>query len=242
MTLQIALLGSDGVLIASDTRKLTTRYDEKTKKEIDVFEHEDKITLSALKTVAAAWSGFMPSAPFLTSVANLFEEKWQSSDPQLKDLWEKEKSLRQDDAVDCRLLIAKSNKREVYKVWLSRDSMRTTRNLESHILEGLPNGHETNSACFFTQRYAPKEPVPIENLVRWAAYYILMGGEINSSGIDGLVIYLSKTKGIFRRISETKILQLMKESNHLDQLISGFLFMSIHESCPAFPQFPTRDP
>lgn len=223
MTLQIALLGTDGLLLASDTRRLNTYPYEAG--EVQTSEPEIKAILNSPKTVAAAWSGIKPSSEFIVSIIDVFGREWGKESSTLTqfctDLWEEERPRWQGN---CSFIVAHSNKREVYKASFScGDRPRVTAYWESLLRSGLVNGHEGNPACFFIHKYLPKELVPIDNLVRWAAHYILMGGDVNPFGIGGLTIYTSKGGNPFEEIPEENILQLTNESNSLDRLTSGFL-------------------
>jgi hypothetical protein len=58
VTLQIALLGSDGVFIASDTKKRTTYHFGNGLAEVDTSESEDKIMALRYLTNPRRFSGF----------------------------------------------------------------------------------------------------------------------------------------------------------------------------------------
>lgn len=234
MTLQVAILSSDGVLLASDTCKLDTYPQWPTQ----AMEDEDKVVLNAEKTVAGAWSGNMPSEEFILSVIDVVGGKWGMADASVSescfDLWKAEEQRRPSDVADCKLLIVHSKKRQVYKASFSRGKMpEVVLKGESHMRFGLSNGKEGNPACFFIYRYLPRELVPVESLVRLAAHYILMAGQVNPYGVGGLTIHLSKDGNPFEEVPEEKILQLMRESDHLDRLISGFLLTPL--SAPDLP-------
>lgn len=223
MTLQIALLGSDGVLTASDTRVITS---DRAEVDPQIFDDEDKVTVSSDGTVVVAWSQNKPSKAFIVQLAEIFREQWGSLGLLLsssRHLWEKEKEGRPGDPVDCDFIIAKSQKRQIYRVLFSREKhVEIIPNTESHM--PVIAGQKTNSACFFTQAYHPTKLLPVENLIRWAAHYILMGAKVNSAGIGGLTIHVSKNGGVFQGLTEEQIRQLVSESEDLDRQISGFLF------------------
>ena len=227
MTLQIALLGKDGVLIASDTRVLKTKLSGI--EPIQIYEHEDKVILNSPKTVAVAWSDNKPSGGFILAALDAFDSEWGKESSSLSklcwNLWEKEKEKRQCEPIDCTLLIAKSKEKQIYKARFSRtDPMEIVAKPESLMRSGLVAGNDTNSACFFIHRYLPKELVATGRLAKWAAHYILMGGKINPHGVDGLSVHISKNGGVFKRLSERRLRQLESESNRLDGLISDVLF------------------
>jgi len=223
MTLQIALLGSNGVLLASDTRKLNAYPDWPSQD----TEEEEKVILSKDKSVAAAWSGTMPSREFLLGVVESFRKQWGEESSSLSEscstLWEAEKRERQSEDVDCTLLVANSQKRQIYKAFFLRGKIRIILHKESHMRFGVSNGNDGNPACFFIYGYLSKNLVTVDNLVRLAAHYVLMGAKVNPLGVGGLTIHLSKDGNPFEEIPEHGIIQLMSESNHLDRRISEFL-------------------
>ncbi|MGO8731329.1 MAG: hypothetical protein ACLQVM_00875 [Terriglobia bacterium] len=225
MTLQIALVGNDGILLASDTLRVDTHPDEWA---VQTSEHGAKVVLNTEKTTAGAWSGIMPSREFISSVVEIAGNEWGKEHSSLSkawsELWEAEK--QKPETGDCSLLIAHSKKRQVYKVSFLRDKKEITVTLytESYMRYGVHNGSLGNPSYFFIRRYFPKELIPIKNLVRLAAHYILMAGEINPYGVGGLTIHLSKDGNPFEEIREEKIVQLTAESDNLDSLIAGSLF------------------
>jgi hypothetical protein len=226
MTLQIALLGTDGVLIASDTRTTTS-----DRAEVDprIFGDEDKVILNSNQTVAIAWSDNKPSMGFMVQLAEVFYQDWGADGLLLNscnDLWKAEKERERETygPVDCNFIIAKSKMRQVYRVsFPGVGSAVITAHREIHMSAGLPAGQKTNSACFFTAAYRREKLIPIENLIRWAAYYILMGAKINDD-IGGLTIHVSKNGSIFQRLSEEEIRQLKDESADHERRLSEFFF------------------
>ncbi len=226
MTLQIALLGKDGVLIASDTLVTTSDF---SGEETRIYEYEDKVILNSDQTVAVAWSENKPSKEFIIQLTEAFDKKWGQESSLLhkscRDLWEIEKQKDQCIPIDCNFIVAKSRMRQVYKAAFSRErNVDITPHREGNMIwAGLSAGQKTNSACFFTQAYKQDRIIPVERLIRWAAYYILMGAKV-SSGIEGLTIHVSKDGGVFQRLSDDKIHQLEHESKLLYQHISKFLF------------------
>lgn len=235
MTLQIGLLGSDGVVLASDTLVVKTLSEDEDLQPVDpihVHQHEDKVVLNATQKVALAWAGNKPSREFIHSILDAFEIAWGKDYPDLSDLckaaWQQEEGSRQSVLIDCTLIVAKSGERGLYKATFSRGRMDILQKRENLMLSGVVAGHEANSACFITQRYLPKDELaPIRVLVRLAAHYIRMGAKINPHGIGGLSIHVCRGSGLFERLPETRISRLGRESKYLDELASNFFSMGL---------------
>lgn len=86
-------------------------------------------------------------------------------------------------------------------------------------------GDTGNTARYFPERYLPKEKTPVNKLLLLAAHTILMGSKCNPMLVEGLEIAVS-AGGSFQRLTDSEISNLTLRSARLDESIRTQLFPS----------------
>lgn len=90
----------------------------------------------------------------------------------------------------------------------------------TRILDKAINGDMLTSAIFFSERYFPDgaRGKTISSLLPLAAHIVLMAGKINPSEVSGLEIAICR-RGECRKLGESELHPLREFSNHLDAMI-----------------------
>jgi hypothetical protein len=230
MTLQIGLLAKDGILVASDTRVLNNPNKEGAY--IELYEHANKIIRSVSEDTVIAWSRNRPSEEFLSSAVEAFDRDWENFTALRErciQAWKIERTSRPGENIACCLLAATAGSREMYRAEFSDTGAVDVHTFYENLMpRGIITGNEGNSACFLIHRYLPKTSgVSVDNLLPWAAHYILAAGKINPHGVDGLLIYVSRSGGKFKRFSENLRKELESNSERIDALTVEHLFKKV---------------
>jgi hypothetical protein len=77
MTLPVALAGSDGILLASDTRQVENHLDEWS---VQTMEEGDKVILNPQRTIAAAGEGWVRRESFVNAIVGVIGSRWGTRD------------------------------------------------------------------------------------------------------------------------------------------------------------------
>jgi hypothetical protein len=215
VTLQVALVGTDGIVLASD--KKTVYLDDVTTTSMT-----SKILVDDSRTLALAYAGHeisqlvarrvleKPSA--LESKGPLIEVEKLAEAIYKEQITEDSPYFR----TDSQLLIVQRKDLSRFHVlrmdrkkWLAE--LRDTREV---------TGHATNTACFFTERYYRKAPVAALKLL--VAHTIITAGKISPSGIEGLEILVC-TPEKFEFLTPEEISALEKRSQDIEGQLSHLL-------------------
>jgi hypothetical protein len=218
MTLQIALLGMDGVVLASD-RKLNV-----LNQNVNTTVMRSKIYIG--DKMAACWSGEQfPS----TALAEHIVTKLSPLDLR----WPHPKLTKESqEIVNCKgihgeeywsaeaIAISVEEQPIIYDITATRDRC------DCFSQPKVIKGHIANPACFFAERFFKDEYTsrfPIKRLMRLAAHVVTNGGRINPRGIEGLEVVLCSSDG-FTSLSSDEITALIEWSDGLDSEIMRLLF------------------
>lgn len=218
MTLQSGLVGTNGILLASD-------YLVGTSQEKHITSQKSKILLRADRNVAACWSGDKDPSRKLADdiVTNLKGDDLQYPHPALKEIAESalgtsfEHGIQYDSAEAMVAVVGDTPK--LYEINARRNVGLSGPFIHcecSQVMDRCIMGHRANAATFFSEKYYEK--LPLKKLIRLAAHIILTGGKINPNGIRGLEIVLC-TKDGFDFVPDEEIAALIEWSDALDSEI-----------------------
>ncbi len=231
MTLQIVLGGSDGLLIATDT-KWTAFARGPVGRTVRSAEYGvEKVVFTDRRTIGIACSGSDITVEVGRKIAEKIDAVWNQYSGALEALcfskWEELPQEERDWALargENVLLLAHSAKAEAFKVSFTPKEARATpfRREKSQRLLML-GGDYLNPARLFLDRYLPTKPPSIDKLAFLAAHYILVGGQLNPAGVDGLGMYIAKDGNPFQAVSEQIIELLRKQSEALNTRIQRTL-------------------
>lgn len=224
MTLQVALVGTDGIVLASD--KLTAVSGS------DVPRHShltSKLLFDRDQRLAIAHAGHQISETVARSVL---------SDPALVKERLSESRLESFASEVCNqdelkpygwrgelIIVSRDDLAHIIHLDMRAWSTGTAipgmsvrcRSVENKILAG----DSLNSAVFFVENYYRREPSA--RLVFLAAHVILSGGRLNSTGIEGLEIIRCTSQG-FERLPDSEVTRLTERSDLVETKIREDLF------------------
>jgi len=214
MTLQVALVGTDGTVLASD-KQVGVRNVSPFRS----FQAASKLYRALDRGRLTCWAGDDPAATVAENILKLDTE----DDPHCLEEEMRIVFAKATQALDglapngeIMLLTTKNPKRIQYVQ--SRNGK-----CSSHTsLDKMVAGHNTNPATSFIELYY-KEGLSVSNLIPLAAHTIVTAGRYNPAGIGGLEIVICTTQG-FEFIKEQKIADLMKWAKKLDSEIGRRIF------------------
>jgi hypothetical protein len=235
MTLQVVLGGNDGILIATDTKQLalstSSLIGDRDRRVLETAKVRSgqsgasKVLLSKDRKIAIAYSGSeivrIVAASIIERLNSLWGECLEPFETLCKEEWSKLPADARDSALsygENALLVAHSERREAFKLVFGKDDVAVGifchRKGQKLVLLG---GDIMNPAGMLLERYLPQRPPSINRLACLAADYILMGGKLNSGGIDGLAIYFSKGGKTFEEIHDDIIRHFYADFERLDK-------------------------
>jgi hypothetical protein len=215
MTLQLGLVGRDGIVLASDLKTLF--FDE-----VMTGGLTSKILTDAKNGILLAFSGYEISQKVARAIL---------ADPNILDTDDPRHSIEElatqvyhepfpDHATPPRtdseiLIVSLRNLNHLYSL-----EMKSTRCLLNVRKDKAVAGHQTNTAVFFTERYYTRGSV--FELAFLAAHTILEASKLNPCGIEGVEIFVCTREG-FKSLSDSEIAVLKKESDKLDRCLGNAL-------------------
>jgi hypothetical protein len=224
MTMQVGLVGSNGVVIASDTKWVnqtswpTRNPWHSTKFKIN---HECGVAIACAQNMETAF-------PFADEIISesLKNGEWMASHDfdVTKRIVEKIlcSAAKTRERAQCMVAFTRP------KVELCFFQIAKVNGEWGPMFHSIPEGSvyagdDGNQAKFLADKYYRNRILPVENLVPLAAHLVLAAGEMNSAMIDGLEIVLCDASGI-RRLSEESISKLKSGVAKRDEMISASLF------------------
>jgi hypothetical protein len=213
MTMQVCLVGTDGIVLASDEKRLFYENGIMTSSQTP------KMLTNHERGIAVAFSGceiseslaqiilndetisdFENQRGAVQSLADRVYKEWFLSDPE-------------PPLADCGEILIVSSR--TLNQFYSLDINKRHRTLRT-ITDKKSAGHQTNTACFFVESYYRKINTP--ELKFLAAHTILSASRLNSVGIKGLQIITCTGSGFLAAAPE-EIESLTARSNALDESI-----------------------
>jgi hypothetical protein len=189
MTLHMALVGRDGIVLAGD-KQIITRGDDR----YATTSLSSKIKIDPAKRMAVAWA----LDEIAETIANemLNHAEILEDEPELQRLaQETYRTNRNDwDRQNLRaelLVISQKHLNKIFYLDVA-ESHCTVRLVEDKFFIG----HAASPACYLTERYYEKASV--SGLTSLAAHTILAAGHLHPMGIKGLEIVKCTQEGIFR--------------------------------------------
>jgi len=220
MTLQVALVGTDGIVLASDKRTSDVDF-------VTTTSRTSKIIVDDAATVAIAYAGHEISryvagrilrepsvleskGSYLIDVEKLAETVYKEQEEQITQ------DSRRGFRTDSQLLIVQRKDLSRFHVL----HMDRAKSLSEPRYDKAIIGHATNTACFFAERYYRKAPVDALKLL--AAHTILTAGRINPFGIEDLEMLVC-TPEKFESVTLEEISALKSRSQDIDDKLRQLL-------------------
>jgi hypothetical protein len=226
MTLQVGMIASDGILIASDkcmTELSSARSTSLMSKIIHLrefktfycFSGDDCAWLAGqdFQKKLRAGFNFDDTIQELQSIGNV---RWQTEKNEFES-----KSRRWVEDADRRLTIAfyGRNPAELWHLKIAKQSQAIP------IFDKRISGDLSNTAVFFSERYFRNQNrLNLTALKKLAAHVILMGHELNQPSVDGLEIMTFRYGDeLAQSATETELAELQEFSLTLDSYIQSRL-------------------
>jgi len=207
MTIQIGMIGTDGVLIASDTQ-CTQDING-----VRVHSNRSKIKISSRQDYPIAVS-MAHDMNMAQTVANALISEINSplSDQVFASIADRVWEHRMDRPVQCLIASAKPYPR-LFRLHCGIGAL-VTECEESTTVQYA--GDTMNAALFWSVRYY--KPAPIMDLASLAAHLVVVAGRLNNGAIGGLEIVLCDNSGI-RPLAPATIRELELKANQRDTSI-----------------------
>ncbi len=210
MTLQVAMVGTDGVVLASDTKW------SEISGGIRQTSNRTKVFIDESRTIAVSCARAM-NASRRIAVKILADTaiRWDSPASQIEEI-AREVIAKAPEASfkDANCLIV-SPSLHLYRLYL--DSYGDDVELRCEEQDKAYEGEGSNSALYWAERYYGRRQ--IRDLIVPAAFSILAGGRLNPAGIEHLEIILCEQNG-FHRLSNEEIQELEQLFDAFDKRFS----------------------
>jgi 20S proteasome alpha/beta subunit len=210
MTLQVALVATDGVVLASD-KKVNILKDN-----LNSTALRTKIYIGQERKILACWSGEQfPSSGLAERIAlTLGDPDLQFPYPVLRTTAQEILSQRgvygEEYGSAEVLVVTIQDEPKAYEITVTRERCDCVSQPK------IVKGHIASPALFFTERFY--ETLPMSALLPLAVHVIATAGQISPRSIEGLEV-IRCTRNGFERISNDEIADLVKWSKKLDKRI-----------------------
>jgi hypothetical protein len=226
MTMQIGMVGSDGVLIASDTLWMNT--EENQYAHTRHTSNTTKIELDYKKGIAIACARHMELASRIAKdlLVELDDEDWGGPDTRATHIADRalgEADVKRRD-FQCTIITAYPEPR-LFQLHSGIHAGQKGSRCQTHSSKVVA-GDTANSAVFWSERYYSswtESLRPIEELIPLAAHLVCSAGRIGPGAIGGLEIVVCNSSGL-RRLSDSSISKLEAISKGWDSTFSNQIF------------------
>jgi hypothetical protein len=213
MTMQVGMVGTDGIVLASDTRYISQGAG------VRQSFNASKITANYDRGIAISQAHCMETARRIGDaiLSDLKDSEFGSPTGPIERI----ASTVIDPAgsrkqVECLIALVKPTPRLFYL-----QSGMVDFGVRCDQICGAVNvGDKENAAIFWRQRYYQKSP--IRGLIALAAHLVCVSRHLNSGSIGGLEIVLCDAAGL-RRLSDKDIIRLEKKADEWDGKMGGLL-------------------
>jgi len=230
VTFQIGMVGSDGVLLASDTL-CTHLHIADGAIRTGTTSNSPKIQIENAKGIAYCWSGDEFGRIAVATISDLFREGSRTDirsflrecGVQAVNRAGDQRSVNPTTPLSsCEVLVAIRSENNYMSLW----SLRMLNTVEHQFFPAVERvttkavtGDAVNSAVFFSENYFSRFcTLPIAELVPLAAHTVLMAGRL-SSGVGGLQIVLCRGDG-FTELGSNEISAIEEQAANRDSAIA----------------------
>jgi hypothetical protein len=215
--MQIGMLASDGIILASDTQ--ATRTPEKLKDGQVGRAVRYHTNCSKIRTGSEIAVSYAQDVKTGDDVANAILSTFTADDPQ-GAIDQIAASIPEDDRNPVQGLIA-APPSQLFRFQLAKIDELWTATCEASI--GLDYaGDMTNAAIYWAERYYD-DSLAVEQLLPLAAYMITCSHHLNTAGVGGLEIVTCDSSGI-QRVSRERLLEFRRRANETDKQVAQALF------------------
>jgi hypothetical protein len=221
MTIALGLLGSNGWVLASDTKALQTTniLIDNTPPSLATFSSSTgKICWDEKAKIIYAYSGTHIGRLAAAKICEKSLSTWDADRALLctetanQTFAEFAQSRLNDQDMPRAILIFTEPRLEMWSVHI-RDKSEAIQHLDKALIGDVHNG-----AKLFPSLYHSTQQ-PVERLLRLAAHTVLMGHSCAPGEIDGLDIWTGDRQGHVRQLNEVELASMRKVSRSLDKTI-----------------------
>lgn len=214
MTLQVALVGTDGVVLAGD-EKILNIADFATGSLSTKIKHTDKLAVSWAwddigETIASALVQNPDRLDVESDLEQFIKDTYRSA------LNNRSERLKLNPRAE---LLAISRKNLGRALYVEVDTGHCT---VRPVQDKIYAGHIKNPGCYFVERYYEKGVLSVAELVPLAAHTVLAAGKLNPLGIEGLEIFTCTNRGI-ETLPASEVESLSRRAERTDKKIRRLL-------------------
>jgi 20S proteasome alpha/beta subunit len=212
VTFQLGLIARDGIVLASDTLYVQNIDGQRS------TYHSEKIGLGADALVAYCCAGdelAVRAAHFLSARRFAPQDDFRG-----RMMGAIQEARNENVGADFRggHILAVHRTNDGPELWFTAISNGQVVRRVNH--GKIVAGDTGNAAVFFAERYFPNASIPtVEELLPLAAHSVLMAGELNPGGVDGLEIAIIRSTGA-EKLHGAGLSSLIEQSRRLDQQIA----------------------
>lgn len=193
MTMQVGMLASDGIVLASDTKasRDSAGADDLV---TDDWYGCSKVKLSDSGQMAVACAMDLVAAKEIADalLVSLTPEYWENPEGKIKEIcFSQMGNIGIHLEVEC--LIALSQPLSLYKFQYARNGSHV---LAERILTFAHSGHASNAAIFWSLRHYAIQPM--QKLIPLASMLVVDAANINSARVGGLEVVYGDIRGFHR--------------------------------------------
>jgi hypothetical protein len=216
MTMQIGMVGSDGIVLASDTR--WTKEPAKSKAEVTLGRavrygaNGTKIKVTEGKEIAVSYAADRQSAGFVAE--EIIAKLTGGTDPiiAVQEVFDARRRWHHVQG----FIVLTQPAMQLFRFEIAQNNRRWYPSCEPVTLGYDVAGDVTNAAIYWAECYP--EILTIDQLIPLAAHLIVCSHRLNTAGISGLEIVRCDASGI-RQLSPESTRELMRKANEWDGTI-----------------------
>jgi hypothetical protein len=220
MTMQVGMVGTDGIILASDTKWMYTGTVRQTSS-------SSKIRINDKRTVAIACARNMENSVSIADniIAELKDDKdWEYLILPIEAIARQVLSLPGDPASErndaqC-LIVSRSPNLQLFFLQIAVVNRQAGTPLCQKVKDKAVAGDNVNAAVFWSERFY--KPTPIRTLAPLASHLIVAASKLNPAAIGGLEIVLCDNSGL-HRLSDESVWKLDSKANELDKNLEASL-------------------
>jgi hypothetical protein len=214
MTMQIGMIGTDGILLASDTKWMNTGDVRQTSSSSKILFNQERTVAvtcarnmeNAMRIAQGVFDQIKTDADWLYPISKIEEIARQV-------LGERKRGDRERNDAQC-LIFSLPPRPQLFSLEVALVNRLEEKPICRTIKDKAVVGDKVNAAVFWTERYYERKP--IRSLIPLAAHLVISAGKLNPAGIGGLEIVLCESSGI-HRLSDFCIRDLEENANDLDR-------------------------
>jgi hypothetical protein len=230
MTMQIAMVGTDGVVLASDTKWSERHIRPHLKRLIQQSFGRSKIMINYERRIAVSFARNMESSARAAAniIQEIRDEEWDNPKQRIEAIAIKAMNSLSYNIRDVNCLIVSPALR-LFRLDMQTDLSKGPDSMPEcwEQTDRACAGDDINPAVFWAERYYRR--MPLRKLVPLAAHLICEAGELSPDRVKGLEIILCKKSGI-RHLSIDSVRDLQSWAHRLD----ARLRMSFTSHAPPF--------